>query len=78
MSRGVTGNTARAVSRTARTARGQLGRLPDPYRFRRPVYKKDARVARQANQVTEQATEAADGLASALVAAAEAGDGGRT
>jgi hypothetical protein len=40
-------NTDRAVSRTARVNRGGLRAGTDPYLHRPPVYKKDARIARQ-------------------------------
>ena len=43
----VSGRTARAVTRAARANAGRIGKLPDPYQRRRPVYKKDARVLRQ-------------------------------
>jgi hypothetical protein len=44
----IRGNTARAVTRRSRSSRGRLGKLPDPYLRKRPVYKADARLARQA------------------------------
>ena len=43
----IRGNGVRAITRAARSNRGRLGKLPDPYLRKRPVHKKDARVARE-------------------------------
>jgi hypothetical protein len=51
----IQGNTARALTRCSRSCRGRMGKLPDPYEHRRPVYRKDARLAREAREVRQAA-----------------------
>lgn len=43
----ISGNTARALTRRSRSNRGRFGKIPDAYARKRPVYRKDARLARE-------------------------------
>jgi hypothetical protein len=53
----IQGNTARALTRRSRSCRGRMGRLPDPYELKRPVYKADARLAREAREAAQAGGE---------------------